>query len=99
MPNRLKYAVLPDLRRELEEARRAGVDFDSAWDAALRSIPWPGDGETRRWWREALAETREEWARAYRGEPSPVGDVVLALVDGLEPGPASAEERRVGVIA
>jgi hypothetical protein len=53
----------------MEDARRAGADFDSAWHVSLSAARFPGDSETRLWYRAALDETREHWEDAYEGRP------------------------------
>jgi hypothetical protein len=85
----LTYDPLADLRRGLEEARRSGVDFESAWHLALGAARFPGDTETRIWYRAALDETREHWEDAYEGRPprcrSAAGLAYLAAALDAEP--------------
>ena len=66
----MTYDPLADLRHGLEDARRAGADFDSAWTVSLSAARFPRDTATRIWYRAALAETREHWADAYEGRPA-----------------------------
>ena len=55
------------LRLELRAALAAGVDFDSAWPAALaRALDGADEYAV---WREVLTATRSAWEAAYRGAP------------------------------
>jgi hypothetical protein len=74
------YRPLADLRRGLEEARRAGADFETAWHRAMGGEVYPGDTWTRENWKLAISETREEWRRCYEGEPSPVAAAISLIV-------------------
>ncbi len=65
----MTYDPLADLRHGLEDARRAGTPFDAAWSVSLSGARWPGDTQTRAWYRAALADTREHWEDAYEGRP------------------------------
>jgi hypothetical protein len=74
------YDPLADLRRGPPDARREGADFESAWSVSLSAARFPGDTETRVWYREALHTTREEWRRAYVGEPPGAHGVAALLL-------------------
>jgi hypothetical protein len=51
------------VRLELESARAAGVDFTSAWEAALAAVP--ADAVGRREWFDVFEKTRDVWESAY----------------------------------
>jgi hypothetical protein len=53
--------VPAQVRRELETARAAGVEFGDAWPAVLARV-------TDRHWRDALARTAAAWREAYDRE-------------------------------
>lgn len=62
------------IRSRLAAAKARGVeDFDLAWRAAFQRVRYADKG-SRQDWRVALRATRPEWERAYRGEPTGVGD-------------------------
>lgn len=68
MPNPSnKPTPAAQLRERLAMAKRAGLDFDHAWERAWRRIKWPHDTAHRREWKRALAATRGGWERAYAG--------------------------------
>lgn len=51
-------------------ARRAGFDFDTAWDIATSAaLSYRSDRDAAGWW-DVLASTRDAWAEAYAGERS-----------------------------
>ena len=61
------------VRQALEAARRAGVDFATAWPQVLDSIQDDA-------WREALAQTAGTWKRAYVLEPVTDGDRAIDVL-------------------
>jgi hypothetical protein len=65
------------VRDALLDARRHGLSFDVAWGMAMggRHGPWRGGP-----WRDALASTRDGWARAYtRTEPTGADLALIAV--------------------
>lgn len=76
-------------RLELARRRVLGEGFEEAWPRALRTIPYDRTGCPLR---DAFAQTREAWARAYEGEPPmPGGRACLTLVCSWSArGPGSA---------
>jgi hypothetical protein len=60
--------VLVTLRCELEQARRAGVDFPDAWEPAVQhALALAPKGPQRKTWEVALSGTRRAWSRCYAG--------------------------------
>jgi hypothetical protein len=79
------YHPLRDIRESLAAQREMGIDFDAAFDTAVRLAGYPHDSELRVMYREALAWSREEWRRAYDGTAPPRGVAALAfLASALE---------------
>lgn len=74
------------VREHLVVCRRAGMDFESSWYAALRRVKWPHDTTARRQWRDALSENMGEFQAAYEGRPTEAGHWSAALLAALEPG-------------
>lgn len=88
------------LRRVLERARSDGLPFDEAWQLAVgfptspRSlVRFPHATVYRREWVELLESQREEWAAAYEGRQTTVGEAVEFLL-GLVCEDASGAARR-----
>jgi hypothetical protein len=85
VPRPLLFFPPRDLRVRLEDARSRGLSFDDAWTEAMGGVRFPRGGGTtdvhgRYAWREALSATREEWRRAYEGEPpSSSAEALVAL--------------------
>lgn len=64
-------AVPTALRQDLVRQRRAGVEFSSAWDAAVAAaLAGEPIGFERETWAVALAATWRAWASAYVGAPA-----------------------------
>jgi hypothetical protein len=57
------------MREMLEQARPAGLDFDTAWELSWEAIVWPDSRREADNWAEALASGREGWRAAYEGWP------------------------------
>ncbi len=53
----------------LRDARRAGREFDGAWEAALRRALEPTSDPD---WAVALRATRDAWASAFERRPAPL---------------------------
>lgn len=58
------------MREHLTEARRAGAEFEEAWEAAQRRVVWAHDTFARRSEKAALLATETEWRAAFYGEPT-----------------------------
>lgn len=88
------------LVRLLGEARAEGLSFDEAWARAVRpgralvmsnapvvpegALKWPTDRTDREAWRQAIADAREGWRRAYDREPPRASEIALGvLADSL----------------
>jgi hypothetical protein len=71
------------LRERLAAARRGGVPFDRAWDAAFvrGRIHWPHDTTQRRMAKEVIQGTREAWRSAYERTPWPGATGLRILAD------------------
>jgi len=63
-----------ELRFELAAAKAAGVDFETAWSAALAAV------KPDQVWRRVLSATRAEWAAAYLDQPA-AGQAVAQSID------------------
>jgi hypothetical protein len=75
---RLRMSTLATLFEALTAARRLGVDFDNAWQAAtaqaLGSSCDPAD------WSGVLQATEDCWRRAYDGLPASRCERALSLI-------------------
>jgi hypothetical protein len=71
-------STLATLLEALAAARRAGEDFDAAWEAAsalaLGSSCDPND------WSSVLASTEDGWRRAFEQWPQTEGERALSLL-------------------
>ena len=56
----------------MTQAHAAGVPFDQAWTRALREATHGAR------YVDALGETRDAWARAYRGDPPTRGEAAAS---------------------
>jgi hypothetical protein len=84
----------------LVDARRRGLSSDEAWREALGKPSQPDVGvrlphqtSKRREWLEVFAATREEWRRAYCGEPSSVSEALVVLTGLLAEDRSSSAAR------
>ena len=93
-----RHFPLVTLRASLAAARERGEDFELAWARALGNrsgrraeVDWPGDTETRIWWREAIEETASAWRSAYElGEPPRGARAITVLASMLDEEPVGA---------
>lgn len=73
------------VRASLEEARRRGEPFESAWVSALtQALGAEPDERERSAWHAALEATRGPWEAAYAHETPPAAQRALALI-GADP--------------
>lgn len=63
-----------------------GLRFDYAWKIALQRVAWPHDKQSRHEWKDAIADTRDEWYRAYHdiGHPIDVTKIVTIINHELD---------------
>lgn len=83
-----------DLRARLDDARRRGLDFDAAWQAAWRAVRWPTDSGLRRDWKDALTISRPEWRAAYERRPTAFSRAYGALLPHLPMSDREPDPRR-----
>lgn len=67
------------MRRYLAVAKRAGVEFDTAWRWADQRTVYPGTREHRDQYKAVIAETRGAFEAAYNDEEVPGGEACLRL--------------------
>jgi hypothetical protein len=90
-----RMSTLATLLEALAAARRAGEDFDSAWEAAtalaLGASCDPAD------WRGVLETTRDGWRAAYHRMPAKRCERALSLLgEDAEPTDVGRDCRRCG---
>lgn len=82
----------------MADARRRGLEFEAAWEEALRpgktivmsttqgapetALRWPTDKTEREGWRVALKASREMWRRAYERRPATRSELAVAALAG-----------------
>lgn len=72
----------------LAEYRRQGIEFEEAWQKALRSLPRGSDKSTRVYWQEwrEILRWAEPWYEAaFKGWEQDFTEVFIALQTHLEP--------------
>lgn len=79
-PEHKEMLPAEQLRVHLEAARKGGVSFERAWEAAWKRVVWPHDTPTRREWKDILETDREAWASAYdrRARPRPRREAIVS---------------------
>ena len=75
---RLRMAPLTTLLNGLARARRAGLGFDEAWEAAtVEALAVSCDSAD---WSVVLGTTRASWEAAYRGKPATAAERAVGLL-------------------
>lgn len=59
--------VAAELRRDLDDARRAGLAFEDAWPEGVKRAVTGQRADEGAAWSAALAATRDAWASAWHG--------------------------------